>query len=91
MTAHYIEHDGGQYHVYVHDGHGHRTRVGPRIGWDTPRAAAQYADLLDQRSPSPLRDSGEGIPESRSLPLPDLSAVPSPDAPRGRRRRRRAP
>ena len=87
MSLHFIEYDGGMHHVYVHDGRGHRTRIGPRIGWEKPRDAIDYANSLDRESPSPLRSTGEPAPASGILPPVEEVVVGSPVEPRGRRRR----
>jgi hypothetical protein len=78
MSAHYIEHDAGAHHVYLHDGRGHRTRIGPRGGWPTPRKAIDYADALD-------RASGGATPIPDVPPRLGMDAVVPPE-PRTRHR-----
>ena len=64
MAAHYIEYDGN-YHVYLVDRRGNRTRIGPRQGWPTPRDAARYADLMDRADA--LRSEPSHTPSGRPV------------------------
>lgn len=94
MSLHFIEYDGGMHHVYVHDGRGHRTRIGPRIGWEKPRDAIDYANSLDTPFVDPLRSPGDGLPAVESNALDSPPSRPGgavSERSKARSRRRRAP
>ena len=77
-----IAHDGTGYRCYSTSNGIERHYIGPR--WDSPRRAAEYADLIERTTVSPLRESTEPSTAAGVASPPPVGQVEgSVDVPRG--------